>query len=71
VEGEGDLLMSRAENIREEYKSELANHWDALRQLAQSAGWSISRHVTDHSAAKSLLEAYQWLAADHRPTAQH
>jgi uncharacterized protein (DUF58 family) len=71
VEGEGDLLMSRAENIREEYKSELANHWDALRQRAQSAGWSISRHVTDHSAAKSLLEAYQWLAADHRPTAQH
>ena len=69
VEGEGDLLMSRAENIREDYRTELANHWDGLKLLAQSAGWSVSRHVTDQSAAKSLLEAYQWLAADHRPTA--
>lgn len=71
VEGEGDLLMSRAENIREDYKTELANHWESLKLLAQSAGWSLSRHVTDQSAAKSLLDAYQWLAADHRPTAQH
>ncbi len=70
VEGEGDLLMSRAENIRADYQTELANHWDGLKLLAQSAGWSLSRHITDHSAAKSLLEAYQWLAADHRPTAQ-
>jgi len=61
----------RAENIREDYKTELANHWDALKQLAQSAGWSVSRHVTDQSAAKSLLEAYQWLSADHRSMAQH
>ena len=71
VEGEGNLLMSRAENIREDYKTELANHWNALKQLAQSAGWSVSRHVTDQSAAKSLLEAYQWLSADHRSAAQH
>jgi uncharacterized protein (DUF58 family) len=71
VEGEGDLLMSRAENIREEYQTELARHWEGLKQLAQSGGWSVSRHVTDQSAAKSLLEAYQWLTADHRPAAQH
>ena len=70
VEGEGDLLMSRAENIRDDYRTELANHWDGLKLLAQSAGWSLSRHVTDQSAAKSLLEAYQWLSADHRLTAQ-
>jgi uncharacterized protein (DUF58 family) len=70
VEGEGDLLMSRAENIREDYRTELANHWDGLKLLAQSAGWSLSRHVSDQSAAKSLLEAYQWLSADHRLTAQ-
>jgi len=71
VEGEGDLLMSRAENIREDYKTELANHWNALKQLAGSAGWSMTRHITDQSAAKSLLEAYQWLSADHRSAAQH
>ena len=70
VEGEGDLLMSRAENIREDYRTELSNHWAGLKTLAQSAGWSQSRHITDQSAAKSLLEAYQWLAADHRPQAQ-
>jgi uncharacterized protein (DUF58 family) len=70
VEGEGQLLMSRAENVRADYREELARHWEELRTLAQSAGWSLSRHVTDQSAARSLLEAYQWLAADHRPTAQ-
>ena len=62
--------MSRAENIRADYRDELARHWEELRTLAQSAGWSLSRHVTNQSAARSLLEAYQWLAADHRPTAQ-
>lgn len=70
VEGEGELLMSRAENIRDEYRGELAHHWEGLKQLAQSAGWSLSRHVTDQSPAKSLLEAYQWLSADRRPTVQ-
>ena len=70
VEGEGQLLMSRAENIRADYREELARHWEELRTLAQSAGWSLSRHVTNQSAARSLLEAYQWLAADHRPQAQ-
>ncbi len=70
VEGEGDLLMSRAENIRADYRAELARHWEGLKTLAQSAGWSLSRHVTDQSAAKSLLEAYQWLSADRRPTIQ-
>jgi uncharacterized protein (DUF58 family) len=70
VEGEGDLLMSRAENIRDEYRAELARHWEGLKTLSQSAGWSLSRHVTDQSAAKSLLEAYQWLSADRSPTIQ-
>jgi uncharacterized protein (DUF58 family) len=70
VEGEGELLMSRAENIRDEYRAELERHWEGLKSLSQSAGWSLSRHVTDQSAAKSLLEAYQWLSADRRPTIQ-
>lgn len=70
VEGEGELLMSRAENIRDDYRAELERHWQGLRTLSQSAGWSLSRHVTDQSAARSLLEAYQWLSADRRPTAQ-
>ncbi len=70
VEGEGELLMSRAENIREEYRAELERHWQGLKALSQSAGWSLSRHVTNQSAAKSLLEAYQWLSADRRPTIQ-
>ena len=30
VEGEGELLMSRAENIREDYRTELANHWSQI-----------------------------------------
>lgn len=70
IEGEGELLMSRAENIRDDYRTELERHWQGLKMLSQSAGWSLSRHVTDQSAARSLLEAYQWLSADRRPTVQ-
>lgn len=70
LEGEGELLMSRAENIRDEYRTEFERHWEGLKTLSQSAGWSLSRHVTDQSAARSLLEAYQWLSADRSPTIQ-
>ncbi len=63
-EGEGEMLMSRAESIRAEYRGALDHHWLALGDLARLARWSLTRHVTDQSAAKSLLALYQWLAVN-------
>ncbi|HVJ44128.1 MAG TPA: DUF58 domain-containing protein [Dongiaceae bacterium] len=66
LEKEGDLLIGRADLLQDAYHTRLAEHWAALRELASTAGWSCSRHVTNESAAQSLLQLYQWLAADYR-----
>jgi len=64
LEREGDVLMSRAEGIREQYLERLTAHQQGLRELARHAGWSMTVHVTDSPAATSVLQLYQWLAAD-------
>jgi len=64
LEHEGDVLMSRAEGIREQYLERLGAHQQSLRDLARHAGWSMTVHVTDGPAATSVLQLYQWLAAD-------
>lgn len=66
LEKEGDLLIGRADLLQEAYHARLAEHWASLRDLASTAGWTCSRHVTGDSAAQSLLQLYQWLAADYR-----
>lgn len=66
LEQEGEMLMSRAEHIREQYLERLDTHQKGLRDLARHAGWSMTVHVTDQSAAQALLGLYHWLAADRR-----
>jgi len=66
LEQEGEMLMSRAEHIRDQYLDRLEAHQQGLRDLARHAGWSMTVHVTDQSAAQALLGLYQWLAADRR-----
>ncbi|TXH37337.1 MAG: DUF58 domain-containing protein [Rhodospirillaceae bacterium] len=66
LETEGDYLVSKADLLRGSYRDRLAAHWQGLRDLVAGAGWSCSRHVTGDSPTRSLLELYQWLAADYR-----
>lgn len=66
AEDEGELLMSRAEHVRDQYVARLSQHQAGIRDLARHAGWSVSEHVTDSSAAGALLQVYHWLAADRR-----
>lgn len=66
LESEGNVLMSRAEAVREQYLERLTMHQQSLRELARHAGWSMTVHITDTSAATSVLQLYQWLAADRR-----
>ena len=63
-EGEGWMLMSRAETVRSDYSQALGQHWLAVREAARLARWSTTRHVSDQSATLSLLALYQWLAQD-------
>jgi uncharacterized protein (DUF58 family) len=66
LEREGEILMSRAESVREAYLAKLESHREELRGLAGHAGWSFSTHTTDAPGAPALLALYQWLAADRR-----
>ncbi|HEY4163613.1 MAG TPA: DUF58 domain-containing protein [Dongiaceae bacterium] len=66
LEREGEILMSRAESVREAYLAKLESHREELRNLARHAGWSFSTHETDAPGAPALLALYQWLAADRR-----
>lgn len=66
LEQEGNLLVGRADLLQGAYRDRLAAHWQSLRDLAGTAGWTCSRHVTNGSATQSLLQIYQWLAADYR-----
>jgi uncharacterized protein (DUF58 family) len=66
LEQEGNVLIGRADLLQDAYRDRLAAHWQSLRDLAATAGWTCSRHVTSGSATQSLLQIYQWLAADYR-----
>lgn len=57
-EGEGSLLVGRAEALAEAYRLRLAAHFSALEGLAGRLGWTISRHRTDHGPETALMALY-------------
>ena len=62
LEGEGELLARRAEDLRAPYIRRLADHRDGLAALARSAGWSFATHRTDQPPQHALLALYARLA---------
>lgn len=64
LEGEGELLVRKAQNLREEYQEKRAAHYAALRDLASHHGWHWLEHRTDMPAEAALMAAYQALSHD-------
>lgn len=62
LEGEGRLLVGRAETLADAYRNRLAAHRDALETLARRTGWSTIQHRTDRPAATALLALFLALA---------
>ena len=58
LEAKGDLLVGRAESLRDDYLTRLARHQDALRDLTRLTGWSFTVHHTDQPAEPALLALY-------------
>ncbi len=58
LENEGDVLVGRAEAIREDYRATMASHRRGLAALARSAGWTFAAHHTDRSPATALLALF-------------
>ena len=62
MEGEGEMLARRAEDLRPAYVKRLAAHRDGLAALARSAGWSFATHRTDQPPQHALLALHAQLA---------
>jgi uncharacterized protein (DUF58 family) len=62
VEGEGRLVVSRVEGLRDLYISKLASQRAALRQLTRAAGWTFTQHRTDRPPQVPLLTLYELLS---------
>ncbi len=62
VEGEGRLVVSRVEGLRDSYLKRLADRRANLKQLTRAAGWTFSTHRTDRPAQVPLLLLYELLS---------
>ena len=62
VEGEGRLVVSRVEGLRQLYLDKLADQRQTLRHLTRAAGWTFTQHRTDKPAQVPLLTLYELLS---------
>ncbi len=66
MEQEKSLLVSRVENVREQYWAKLAQHREGLAAIARATGWSFGMHRTDRPPHSALLALYGALAEPRR-----
>jgi len=66
MEQEKSLLISRVENVREQYWAKLAQHREGLAAIARATGWSFGMHRTDRPPHSALLALYGALAEPRR-----
>jgi uncharacterized protein (DUF58 family) len=62
TEGEGSLIVGRAQSLRQEYHQRFSSHAEALQHLAMAAGWSHTVHRTETPPQSPLLGLYQAVA---------
>ena len=62
VEGEGRLVVSRVEGLRQLYIDKLAAQRQTLRHLTRAAGWTFTQHRTDKPPQVPLLMLYELLS---------
>jgi uncharacterized protein (DUF58 family) len=60
LENEDSLLVSRVENVRQDYRKVFQNHVAGLRDIARAYGWGYVEHRTDRAPEMALLAL--WLA---------
>ena len=61
-EGEGEVMISRVESLRNDYMVEFGNHCSGLHDLCRRFGWSFTTHRTDQPPERSLMALYMQLA---------
>ncbi len=64
LEDEGMALIGNVDRVRGDYASLLAQHREALADMARRLGFRMTWHQTDHSPAGALLPVYMALGAN-------
>jgi len=59
LEGEGSLLLPRAEDLAKRYGERLAGHEQGLFAICRRRDWTFRRHVTDEAPLPALLALHQ------------
>lgn len=63
LEGEGEILVRRVQDLRDSYAARLAAHRDGLAAIARALGWTFAIHRTDASPQAALLALHARLSA--------
>jgi uncharacterized protein (DUF58 family) len=66
VEERDELVISRVETVREDYRLRFQRHRDGLAAIARAVGWSLGFHRTDRPPHLALLALHAALTADRR-----
>jgi uncharacterized protein (DUF58 family) len=66
VEQREELVISRVETVREDYRQRFQRHRDGLAAIARAVGWTIGFHRTDRPPHLALLALHAALTADRR-----
>jgi len=66
VEEHDELVISRVETVREDYRLRFQRHRDGLAAIARAVGWSVGFHRTDRPPHLALLALHAALTADRR-----
>lgn len=69
VEGGSTHLIGKVETVREDYQEILKRHRAGLHAIAQSYGWSLTHHQTDHPPERALMALYLALSQSGRSNA--
>ncbi len=63
MEGEGDVLIGKVEEVRETYLDVLAAHNRGVEAVAHSIGWTFATHHTNRTPETALLALFLVLSA--------
>ena len=66
LEGEGDLLLRRAEDLIDAYTERFAAHIRGLQAICARRGWTYRLHLTDASPLPCLLALHQAISLGRR-----
>ena len=61
-EQEGEILVTHAESLRADYRSQFARHCAATEAIARGMGWSFASHQTNHPPEQMLVALYLLLS---------